>query len=96
MAAYIVADLEITDPAEFERYRPLAAASIAQYGGRYAARGGAVEVLEEGPQPSRIVILEFADAAAARRWYNSPEYQAALKIRLASARGRVMLVEGAG
>ncbi|MBV9862576.1 MAG: DUF1330 domain-containing protein [Alphaproteobacteria bacterium] len=96
MPAYIVADIEVTDPAEFDRYRPLAAATIAKFGGRYAVRGGTVELLEGGPEPSRIVMLEFPDMAAARRWYNSEEYQDALKIRLASARGRVFLVEGAG
>ena len=95
MPAYIVADLEVTDPATFERYRPLAAASIARFGGRYVVRGGNIDLLEGGPEPKRIVILEFADTATARRWYQSEEYQAALKIRLASATGRVFLVESA-
>jgi uncharacterized protein (DUF1330 family) len=94
MPAYFIVDIEVTDPAEFERYRPLAAASIDHFGGKYVVRGGKTELLEGGPEPHRIVVLEFADAEAARRWYHSPEYQEALKIRLASARGRVFLVEG--
>ena len=69
-------------------------ASIAQYGGRFVARGGKAELIEGGPEPKRVVIIEFADADAARRWYNSPEYQAALPIRLANSRGRAFIVEG--
>ncbi|HZT88253.1 MAG TPA: DUF1330 domain-containing protein [Stellaceae bacterium] len=96
MPAYIVAEIEVADAEEFERYRPLAAASIARHGGRYAVRGGKVELLEGGPEPQRVVILEFENADAARRWYNSEEYQAALKIRLACATGRVFLVDSPG
>lgn len=94
MPAYFIADIEVTNPAGYESYRPLAGASIAQYGGKFLARGGKTELLEGGPEPHRVVVIEFADLAAAKRWYDSPEYQAALKIRLANARGRVLLVEG--
>jgi uncharacterized protein (DUF1330 family) len=95
MPAYFIAEIEVTDAAEFERYRPLAAASIARHGGRYVVRGGQVELVEGGPEPKRVVILEFANAAAARRWYHSEDYQSALKIRLASSTGRAFIVEGA-
>ena len=95
MPAYVIADIEITDPAGYEAYRPLAAASVARFGGRFLARGGKAVLLEGAPAPERIVVAEFADAAAARRWYDSEEYQAALKIRQANSRGRVILVEGA-
>ena len=94
MPAYIVGEIEVTNPAGYDTYRPLAGASIAQYGGKFLARGGKTELLEGSPDPARIVVIEFADAAAAKRWYNSPEYQEALKIRLANSTGRVMLVEG--
>jgi len=95
MPAYIIADVQVSDPAAYERYRPLAAASIAHFGGRFVVRGGKVDLLEGGPQPERIVVIEFADVDAARRWYHSEEYQSALKIRQAASRGRVILVEGA-
>src|SRR4051794_21444879 len=52
---YIYAELEVTDPALFETYRPLAAASIAEFGGRYAVRGGDPKVLEGGGPPPRSV-----------------------------------------
>ncbi len=57
--------------------------------------GGNVGLLEGAPEPKRVVITEFADIEAARRWYNSPEYQAILPIRLANSRGRAFIVEGA-
>jgi uncharacterized protein (DUF1330 family) len=95
MPAYFVAEVEVTNPGGYEPYRALASASIAQYGGRFLARGGNTDLLEGGPQPQRVVIIEFADVAAARRWYNSPEYQKALPIRLANSRARAFIVEGA-
>ena len=94
MTAYVIAQVEVTDPAGYEPYRPLAGASVAQYGGRFLVRGGNVEQLEGAAEAQRVVVIEFPDIAAARRWYNSPEYQAALPIRLANSRGRVCLVEG--
>jgi len=47
MTAYILADIDVTDPARYEDYKVLAATSVEQYGGRYAVRGGTVEVLED-------------------------------------------------
>lgn len=94
MTAYVIADVSVTNPEAYAGYRPLAAASIAQYGGQFIARGGAVETLEGGWSPGRVVIIEFPSMAAARAWYASPEYQAALKIRLANSTGRAILTEG--
>ena len=91
---YTYAELEVTDPALFETYRPLAAASIAEFGGRYAVRGGDPKVLEgTGPAP-RSVLLEFSSPERAMEWYNSPQYQAALKVRLRSANNKVVMLTG--
>jgi uncharacterized protein (DUF1330 family) len=95
MPAYIIADIQVTDLTSYDQYRPLAAASIARFGGRFAVRGGKVDLLEGAPAPERIVVIEFPDADTARRWYYSEEYQNALKIRQSASRGRVFLVEGA-
>jgi len=95
MPAYFIAEVEVTNPEGYEPYRALAGASIAQYGGRFIVRGGKTELIEGGPEPQRIVVTEFPDKAAALRWYNSPEYQAALPIRLANSKGRAFIVEGA-
>jgi len=94
MPAYIIAEVEVTNPTGYEAYRPLAGASVAQYGGKFVVRGGKAELIEGTKEPARIVVIEFPDTAAAKRWYNSPEYQEALKIRLANSTGRVLLVEG--
>ena len=95
MTAYIIADIQVTDSATYDKYRPLAAASIARFGGHFVVRGGNVDLLEGAPQPERIVVIEFPDSESARRWYHSEEYQVALNIRQAASRGRVLLVEGA-
>ena len=96
MPAYVIAEVQVTDPAAYEPYRPLAAASIARFGGRFVVRGGAADLLEGTPPPQRVVVIEFPDADTARRWYRSDEYQRALKIRQSASTGRVILVEGAG
>jgi uncharacterized protein (DUF1330 family) len=96
MPAYFVVELDTTNAAGIEPYRAAVPATIAQYGGRYLTRGGATELIEGGPEPKRIVILEFADTAAVKRWYHSPEYQKILPIRLANSSSRAFIVEGVG
>jgi uncharacterized protein (DUF1330 family) len=94
VAAYVLVDVEVTDAEQYDRYRHLAGPSVEQYGGRYLARGGACEVLEGDRVPNRLVVLEFPDADAARRWYHSPEYGEARAIRDGAAIGSFILVEG--
>jgi uncharacterized protein (DUF1330 family) len=93
MAAYLIAEVEVTDPVAYERYRPLAAASIARHSGKYIVRGGRTETLE-GAAPNRVVVLEFPTIEAARAFYTSPDYSEARQIREAASRSRVFLVEG--
>jgi len=94
MAAYLIAEVEITDPKAYEEYRKIVPGTIAQYGGRYLVRGGAVETKEGGWTPSRVVVLEFASLDQARKWYHSPEYAPALAIRTRAGKSKVILVEG--
>ena len=94
MAAYIVADIEITDPAAYEGYRPLAGAAVEKYGGKFLARGGKVEPAEGGWAPKRFVILEFPSMAALRRFYDSPEYTKAKAIRQKASKSKMLFVEG--
>jgi uncharacterized protein (DUF1330 family) len=96
LPGYFVVELETTNPIGMEPYRAAVPATIAQYGGRYLTRGGAAELIEGGPEPKRIVILEFADTAAVKRWYHSPEYQKILPLRLANSTSRAFIVEGVG
>ena len=95
MAAYVIADVNVTDPALYEDYRKMVPATIAKYGGRFLARGGAFEVKEGDWRPSRVVVLEFPSMEQARTWYGSPEYAPALALRLKAARAKLILVEGA-
>ncbi|MEP6678470.1 MAG: DUF1330 domain-containing protein [Betaproteobacteria bacterium] len=94
MAAYVIASIEVTDPATYEDYRKGVAATIAQYGGRFLARGGASEHLEGSFMPKRVVVLEFASSAAAKTWYASPEYAPLLALRKRASRGDLFLTEG--
>jgi uncharacterized protein (DUF1330 family) len=95
MASFVVGDIEITDPVAYETHVPRALATIARFGGRVIAGGGKVHLLEGGPMPKRIFIIEFSNVDAALRWYRSDDHQAALKIRTSASQGRVFLIEGA-
>ena len=96
MAAYFVVEIEITNMDAMKPYRDAVGATLTPYGGRFLTRGGASELIEGGPAPKRIVIVEFPDAAACKRWYNSPEYQQILPNRLANSASRAFIVEGVG
>lgn len=94
MAAYIVIDIEVTDPIRYEDYKKMAPASIALYGGRYLARGGTTEVLEGEWSPKRLVILEFESIARAKEWLNSKEYEQGRKLRHQTTRTNMVAIEG--
>ena len=94
MAAYVIVDVELKKPQAYEAYKQPAAASIAQYGGRFLVRGGKHQVLEGAWHPTRLVVLEFPSVDAAKRWYASAEYGAVKPIRLAHAESDLVLVEG--
>ena len=95
MAGYLIVEVEVTDPKAYEDYRPLAGASIARHGGKFLVRGGKTETLEGGWAPKRIVVVEFPSVEAAKKFYNSEDYQEALKLRLAASRSKAILIEGA-
>ncbi len=94
MSAYLIVELEVTDPAKFQRYRELVPPIIEGYGGRYIVRGGDTEVLEGNWTPKRIVVLEFETAQKANECMESEEYQPVKQIRLESANTNMVLVEG--
>ena len=96
MVAYLISEHDVHDPVGYERARPGAAAAIAKHGGRYIVNGlGKPELIEGSNQPKRIVVLEFPDMAAARRFYESDEYRDARTIRQNASNSRLILVEGA-
>lgn len=94
MAAYVIVDIEVLEPVEYEEYKKLAAPTVAAYGGRYVVRGGAAEVLEGEWVPNRLVVLEFPTAAQAQAWWASPEYSVAKEIRQRTARTNMVLATG--
>jgi uncharacterized protein (DUF1330 family) len=94
MPAFVISEVEVRDPSAMELYRTLAARSIAQYGGRYLVRGGAAELIEGGPPPKALIVVEFPSMARAREWYASPEYAEALKVRQIALERRLVFVEG--
>lgn len=94
MAAYLLVDCEVTDPARYEIYKKLAPPAIEKYGGRYLVRGGAKTALEGEWKLDRVVILEFPDAQSAQRFYDSPEYRAARNERKGAANMKMVLVDG--
>jgi uncharacterized protein (DUF1330 family) len=95
MAAYIIADLTITDPQGFEEYRQMVPATIAQYGGKYVVRGGRVETLEGNWDPKRLVIIEFESAERAKQWWACEEYREAKALRQRTAQTNLIIIEGA-
>lgn len=94
MAAYVIVQVTVTDPASYDVYKPLAAAAVAQYGGKYLARGGKAEDLEGKRPHARLVLLEFSSYEQAKAWYHSPEYQQAKAARAGAGNGVFTVLEG--
>ena len=94
MSAYLIAEVEVTDPAVFEQYRAGVPATIAAYGGKYLVRGGALEALEGTWQPKRVILLQFDSMARLKEWYQSKEYAPLIALRKAGAKTNVIAIEG--
>ncbi len=94
MPAYIIVDVEVTDPVQYEDYKKLAAATVEAYDGRYIVRGGTAEQLEGDRTPNRIVVLEFPTLERAKEWWASEDYKPAKAMRHASATSQMIVVEG--
>ena len=92
--AYVIVNVAIRDPERYKDYVQAATPTVAAHGGRYLARGGRAEKLEGDASVNRIVVLEFPSYAAAKAWYDSPNYQSALAIRQSCATATIILVEG--
>ena len=94
MPAYVIVETDVHDPEQYEQYKAASPAAVAGGGGRFLVRGGDLVVLEGDWEPTRLVVLEFEDLDAARRWYDSPEYQEAKKLRDGAASLRMVAVQG--
>jgi uncharacterized protein (DUF1330 family) len=94
MPAYVIAEVEITNPEGYKEYGAMVPATITQYGGRFLARGGKSQALEGDWPERRRVIIEFPSVEAARKWWDSPEYAKPKALRRANSNGRLILIEG--
>ena len=94
MPAYVIAHIDVKDPARYEDYKKMSPVSIQMYGGRFIARGGKTEVLEGNWQPKRLVLLEFPSVERAREWWASEDYRPAKELRQATSSGDMIVVEG--
>lgn len=96
MGAFMFIQANITDPEQFMEYAKRAPALIAEHGGRYRCMRGAVEQLEGKPDNRKIVVSEWPSMEAARRFWDSPEYQELKKLRESAAEIDVHLCEITG
>ncbi len=91
--AYVIAEVEVTDPAVFHDYAAKAGATLAAYNARLIVRGK--PRAKEGPVPAgNIVVIEFDSLADAERWYGTPPYSDLIALRQRSANSRLFIVEG--
>ncbi len=96
MAAYVIADTAVHDPEGYEEYKALARPIAEQYGGRYLARGGELDVVDaELWAPTRMVVIEFPDLTTARAFARSAEYAPVAELRHKYADSTVVIVDGA-
>jgi uncharacterized protein (DUF1330 family) len=94
MAAYLIANITVNDPARFAEYREKVAPMIAAHGGRYLIRGGAVTVVEGDPFLNRVVVLEYPSMEALKSFYHGADYAPLLALRESCTISQVALVEG--
>ena len=94
MPAYLLAVLDVHNAEGIKAYQARVPDVVAQFGGRYLARGGEHTVYEGNPPGSRFVVIEFPDRAAADRFYQSPEYQEIIESRTQNSTGYLAVVDG--
>jgi uncharacterized protein (DUF1330 family) len=93
VAAYVIVEIEITDPERFQEYRKAVPATIEHFGGRYLLRGSKVEAMEGDWTPGAFVVLEFPTLDKARAWWSSEEYRPLKALRRLSSEARIILAD---
>jgi uncharacterized protein (DUF1330 family) len=91
--AYVIAEVEVTDPATFQKYAEQVQGTLTPFNGRYIVRGGKIVPLE-GDGPKRFVVIAFDSVEKAQAWEDSPAYDAIKPIRHSSAKSRIFIAEG--
>jgi uncharacterized protein (DUF1330 family) len=95
MSAYVIAEIEVTDPAAYEDYRRQVPAVVEKYQGKFIVRGGRIESMEGGWSPKRMVVVEFPSMDQALKWYRSADYAPLIALRQNASKGKLIIVEGA-
>ena len=94
MSAYVIYDVQISDPERYKEYTLKVKPAVEAAGGRYLARGGEHKVIEGNWEPQRLVLFEFPSIAKAEEFYNSELYREYKTIREESSSGNIVIVEG--
>jgi uncharacterized protein (DUF1330 family) len=94
MTAYMIVRMDVTDMEQYREYTKLTPAIIEKFGGQFIVRGGDVVTLEGETETRRIVVVQFPSVEVATNFYNSDEYQAAIKVREGAAIGQFIVVQG--
>ena len=94
MSAYIIANVTVTNAAQYEEYKRLSSLAMQAHGAEVIVRGGAVTVVEGDWAPERLVVLKFANVEQARRFNDSVEYARARQARSGAAVMRMVIVDG--
>ena len=94
MPAYVVVNIEVTDPERYAKYIEQSPATVARHGGRYLARGGRAEALEGDVEPRRFVVLEFESYERAKEWWAAEDYASPKALRQSCAITSMILVDG--
>lgn len=93
-SAYIIADVNVTNPEQYEEYKKWSSAAMQAHSAEVCVRGGKIEVLEGDWAPTRLVIMKFPSVEAAKAFNASPEYGKARTARQGAAIMRMIVVEG--
>ncbi len=94
MAAYIIVQVEVTDPEAYKAYAAQVPTTLEKYGGEFVVRGGAMEIIEgDWPYP-RVIVIKFPNMEQAKAWQAAPEYQAPKALRQSASKGNMIVVEG--
>jgi len=94
MPAYVVVEIEIHNPEEYEDYKKLTPASLKNYQGKFIVRGGKTETLEGDWSPQRFVMIQFPTLELAKAWWASEEYAQAKALRQRTASSKMIVVVG--
>ena len=91
---YVIAEVEVMDPATMNKYGEKVPETLAPFNHHYVVRSAKIQALEGEPPKGGVVVIAFDSVERAREWYDSPAYAAIRPIRQSAAKSRIFIVEG--